>query len=129
MMRSPRGGSGILAGWHVRNSVPPTDGQTLVWDNTLKLWKPGGQQLTATATWNPANLAADGNATSTTITVTGAALGDLAVATLSSIGANDVLVSAFIQAADTVRVVLLNKTGGAIDIASGTLTARVWKVT
>jgi hypothetical protein len=65
--------------------------------------------------------------TSTTITVTGAAAGDAALASHDQIGANDVLVSAHVQAADTVRVVIHNKTGGDLNIASGTLYVTVWK--
>ena len=81
--------------------------------------------LKATATYDPANLAADGNATSTTITVTGAAVGDMALATHSLLSSNNVLITAHVQAADTVRVVLMNKTGGALNIGSGTLTVVV----
>ena len=75
-------------------------------------------------TWDPANMIAGGIA-STTIAVTGARVGDPAVASLATIGVNDVMISAHVQAADTVRVILLNLTGGALDIASGTLTAVV----
>jgi len=82
--------------------------------------------LRASATWNPANMV-DTAVTSTTITVTGAAAGDAALASHDQIGANDVLVSAHVQAADTVRVILLNKTGGDLNIASGTLYVTVWK--
>ena len=81
--------------------------------------------LKATATWDIPNLAADGNATSTTITVTGAAVGDIALATHSLLSTNDVLISAHVQAANTARVVVMNKTGGALDIGSGTLTVYV----
>lgn len=82
--------------------------------------------LTASGTWDPGNMAADGDATATTITVTGAAVGNQVSASLTTIGANNVLISAHVQAADTVRVTLLNKTGGALDIASGTLAVKVW---
>jgi len=82
--------------------------------------------LRASATWNPANMV-DTAVTSTTITVTGAAAGDVALASHDQIGANDVLVSAHVQAADTVRVVIHNKTGGDLNIASGTLYVTVWK--
>lgn len=116
----------LLAGRDVLDTAP-SDGQRLVWDATAGRWKPAQQQLTATATWNPANMAADGNVVSTTITVTGAAVGDVCYASHDQIGANDVLVSAHVQAADTVRVLLQNKTGGALDIASGTLRVLVWK--
>lgn len=85
------------------------------------------KHLSATATYDPANMATDGSVTSTTITVTGAVAGDTCLASHSAIGANNVLVSAHVSAANTVTVVLMNKTGGALDIASGTLRADVWQ--
>lgn len=85
------------------------------------------QTLFGSKTWDPGNLAADGNATSTTVTVTGAVVGDMAVASLTTFGANVVLVSAHVSAADTVTVVVMNKTGGALDLASGTLKVTVFK--
>lgn len=84
-----------------------------------------GRRLTGSTTWDPASIA-DGAVASTTVTVTGAAVGDRAVASLSTLGANDVLISAHVQATDTVRVVILNKTGGALDLGSGTLNVDVW---
>lgn len=84
------------------------------------------RHLSATAVWDPPNLT-NGSVASTTVTVTGAAVGDIAYAAHSSIGANNVIISANVQAADTVRVVLRNDTGGALDIASGTLRVNVWK--
>jgi hypothetical protein len=71
------------------------------------------------AAWDPANLA-DGASTNTTVTATGCTVGMPAFASLSSIGANSVAISAVIQAADTARIVITNRTGGALDIASGT---------
>lgn len=85
------------------------------------------KHLTATATWDPGNMA-DNAVAATTITVTGAAvLGSVALASHDQIGSNLVLVSAHVSAANTVRVVLLNKTGSALDIASGTLRVDVWQ--
>ncbi|HLP40978.1 MAG TPA: hypothetical protein VK465_05685 [Fibrobacteria bacterium] len=100
-------------------------GVTVTTTDPVFLTLPG--MLSASTTWDPGNMAADGNVVSTTITVTGAAVGDQASASLTTIGANDVLISAHVQAADTVRVILMNKTGGALDIASGTLAVKVWK--
>jgi hypothetical protein len=82
--------------------------------------------LSASATWDPASIA-DGDDLSTTISVTGAAVGNPCFASLSTLGANDVLISAHVQAADTVRVVLLNRSGGAFDAASGTLRVTVFQ--
>lgn len=82
--------------------------------------------LVAAVAWNPPNILAGGY-TSTTITVTGAEPGDLALASHDQIGAADVIVSAHVQAVDTVRVVIFNPTAGAINIAAGDLTVNVWK--
>lgn len=83
----------------------------------------GGQQslygeLTNTKTWNP-GLLADGAVASTTVTVTGALVVDVATASHDAIGANDVIVSAHVQAADTVRIVIRNVSGGNVTIGSG----------
>lgn len=95
-------------------------------DGTPGTWKNFGKlALSASATWDPANMAADGDTVSTTIAVSGSQTTDFVSASLSSIGANNVLISAHVQAAGTVRVTLMNKTGGALDIGSGTLTVGV----
>lgn len=83
--------------------------------------------LRASTTWDPASVADAGVAT-TTLTVTGAAVGDPAVASLSTMGTSTLLISAHVTAANTVRVTLYNRNGGAVDCASGTLTAMVFKV-
>jgi len=82
--------------------------------------------LTGSATFNAANLA-DGAGETTTVTVTGAALGDFAEAALS-VALAGITVNAWVSAADTVSVRFQNETTGAVDLASGTLRARVWKV-
>lgn len=85
--------------------------------------------LTGTATWDPGNMAADGDSVSTTVTATGIAADGTwsCFGSLTTIGANNVIVSAFPQAADTARFSLLNKTGGAIDITSGTARVSCFK--
>lgn len=88
---------------------------------------PIAKSLKGETTWDPGSIA-DGDDLSTTVTVTGAAVGDPCFASLSTLGANDVLISAHVQAADTVRVVLLNRTGGAFDAASGTLRVVCFKM-
>lgn len=68
---------------------------------------------------------ADGAMTSTTVTATGAVVGEEAVAKFSlAIAAGGVL-SAQVTATDTITVTLFNKTGAPLDLASGTLSARV----
>lgn len=81
--------------------------------------------LDGSATWNAASIA-DGDEEVTEVTVTGAALGDFAIASFS-IDITDLTLSAAVTAANTVTVQLLNNTGGAIDLASGTVYARVIK--
>jgi hypothetical protein len=82
--------------------------------------------LRASATWNPANIS-DGAVTSTTITVTGAEVGDVVIAAHDQITTEEVLVSAHVRAADTVLVVIHNKTGSDLNIDSGTLYVTVFK--
>lgn len=81
--------------------------------------------LTGSKTFNWGSIASAAAAT-TTVTVTGAALGDRATATMS-LDLQGLVMTAYVSAADTVTVVLFNPTGGAIDLASGTLSARVTK--
>lgn len=73
------------------------------------------------ATYDPANLV-DGAGVTTTVTVTGAALGDVAQASFS-LDLQGITLTAWVSAANTVSVRFQNETGGAIDLASGTLRA------
>jgi hypothetical protein len=81
--------------------------------------------LEGSATYDPPSLV-DGAGTSTTVTVTGAALGDFAEASFSR-DLQGITVTAWVSAADTVSVRFQNETGGPIDLASGTLRARIRK--
>ena len=62
--------------------------------------------------------------TTTTVTVTGAAIGDLAEASLG-ISTAGLVLTASVTAANTVAVVLANLTGPAVDLASATLSVTV----
>lgn len=73
------------------------------------------------ATYNPASLA-DGDGVTTTVTVTGAALGDFATASFS-VDLQGITLTAWVSAANTVSVRFQNETGGVLDLASGTLRA------
>jgi hypothetical protein len=77
---------------------------------------------TGSATFNPGNLI-DGAGETTTVTVTGAALGDLAFASFS-LDTQGILVTAWVSAANVVSVRFQNETTGAINLAEGTL--RAW---
>lgn len=85
----------------------------------------GTPMLVGSATFDPPNLA-DGAGTTTTVAVVGAVLGDMAVASFS-LDLQGIIVTAYVSAADVVSVRFQNETGGALDLASGTLRALVLK--
>jgi hypothetical protein len=82
--------------------------------------------LYATATWDPASVATGGQ-TSTTITVTGAALGNY-VEVSFSLDVQGMSLTGYVSSANTVTAVLANNTAAPIDLASGTVKARVTAV-
>ena len=75
--------------------------------------------ITGSATWDPGSIA-DGDELAQEVTVTGAALGDFAFASFS-LDVTDLNLEAQVTAANTATAVLANSTGGAIDLASGTV--------
>lgn len=83
------------------------------------------KHLSTTATWNPANLSA-GAQTSTTVTLTGAALGDEVTCSFS-LDLQLMQLTGYVSAADTVTVVLQNGTGSGINLDEGTLRVSVWQ--
>ena len=68
---------------------------------------------------------ASGAQSSTTVTVTGARLGHQCQAAMSVAVPAGVILGAQVTANDTVTVTLLNMSGSAVDLASGTLSVRV----
>jgi len=82
-------------------------------------------QAMASTTWDPASVSA-GSKVSTTVTVSGAALGDFAIASFS-LDIQELTMTANVSAANTVEVVLANLTGSAVNLASGTLSVLVFK--
>ena len=79
--------------------------------------------LTGSATYDPPSIS-DNSTVSTTVTVTGAVLGDVAEAAFS-LDLQTLMMTAYVSSANTVTVLLHNHTGGPIDLGSGTLTVRV----
>jgi hypothetical protein len=79
--------------------------------------------LEASATWDPGSIAA-GAMEATDVTVSGASLGDYALASLS-IDVADLILTANVTAANTVTAVLSNNTAGAANPASCTLYVKV----
>lgn len=84
-----------------------------------------GEDLNAEATWNPGSIA-NGAEEAKDVTLTGVALGDFAIASFS-LDINDLTLDVQVTAADTVTCVLANNTGGAVDLASGTVYVRAFK--
>lgn len=82
-------------------------------------------QISATATWAPGAITA-GSYSSTTITVTGAAVGDFALAEHDKMLTNALMISAHVSAVNTVTVLIFNPTTASITPASGTLRALVF---
>jgi len=83
------------------------------------------ENLIASATWDAASIA-DGDEEAKDVTVTGAALGDFALASLS-IDIEDLVLDAQVTAANVVTCVLANNTGAPIDLASATVYVMVIK--
>jgi hypothetical protein len=75
-------------------------------------------------TWDPGSIAIGGSET-TTVTATGAVLGDFAMASFS-LDTQGLTLTATVTSANTVTAVLSNNTAGAVDLASGTIYVRVF---
>jgi len=128
----PNGGSGTHAVGDVAFLNTATRGSIIGWRcivaGTPGTWESfGPAPLTGSATWDPPNLA-DGAATSTTLTVTGAVVGNIVGVSHSQGIPGGMLLVGSVTAPDTVTATLVNHTGAPVDIASGTLRAMVWKV-
>ena len=109
------------------NTITSSNGET---NGSVRIVNPDGStavlnSLTGSATFDPGSLVDAAGAT-TTVTVTGAALGDFALASFS-LDLQGITVTAYVSATDTVAVRFQNETGGTIDLASGTLRARVFE--
>lgn len=83
-------------------------------------------QLAFTETWDPSSIAAGGYETENVV-VSGAAVGDYVMVSLTTMSTNAMMISGHVSATDTVTVVLFNPTAGAIDVDEGTLSVLVFK--
>jgi parallel beta-helix repeat protein len=101
---------------------PTVDSYVVTGANTVLNNKP----LFASAVYDPASLA-DGAGVTTTVTVTGAKVGDFVDATFS-VALSDVLMTAWVSANDTVSVRFQNESGGTRDLSAGTIRVRVVRV-
>ncbi|CAB4165395.1 hypothetical protein UFOVP833_56 [uncultured Caudovirales phage] len=100
--------------------------QTIQWRNQVvaRFQALPSARLTGSKTYDPPSIGA-GAAASTTVTVTGALLGQQAGGAFS-LSLGGLYLTASVTAADTVTVTLVNPTGSPIDLASGTLSAFAW---
>jgi len=107
---------------------PKTDNvqDLYLWCHTLWL-KLQEERYSGNATWDPGSID-DGNEEAKEVTVTGAALGDHAIAAFS-LDVSDLVLDAQVTAANTVTCILANNTGVAVDLGSGTVYVRVFKRT
>ena len=81
--------------------------------------------LVGSATLDPTSLI-DAAGTTLTMTVTGAALGDFVLVS-APYDLQDITVTAYVQAANTVEIRVQNEGGATVDLASGTWRAVVIK--
>jgi len=84
-----------------------------------------GKHLSGAMVWNPGRIA-DGAVASTTVAVAGTIPGDVCLASHTGVRANNFLLTCHIESVGSVRVVLLNKTGGESRTLEGTLRVDVW---
>jgi len=109
----------------VRDNTAWQPTNTGTYFNAITAYLPGSI-LSGSATYNPPNLV-DGAGDTTTVTVTGAALGDLVECVSFSLDLQGITVTGYVSAANTVSVRFQNESGGTLDLGSGTLLARVRK--
>ncbi len=84
------------------------------------------EHLSSTVTWNPGTVA-NGAVASTTVNVTGAALGDTVAVGSDNLGGNNIILTGFVQSAGVVRVLLYNLTGAGFTPGSNITRADVWR--
>lgn len=85
-----------------------------------------GKILTGSKTFDLGSTV-DAAGSSTTVTVTGAALGDFVTGVSLSVDLQGITVTAYVSAANTVTVRFQNESGGTLDLASATLRVLVRK--
>ncbi len=114
--------SGITTATTRTVTAPDRDGTWVLSDGGVK------KVLTASVSDNPASTA-NGSAFAVSVTVTGAAAGDVAICGHTSIDNSGWRNPAATVETDTVRCVWVNNTGGTVDPAAGTAYAVVFDVT
>jgi len=83
-------------------------------------------KIDATTTWTPGTIATGSGVTSSALTVSGAALGDLAIVA-APYDLAGVQATAYVSAANTAVIRLTNITGSSVTLSSGTWRVRIIK--
>ena len=92
----------------------------------MYMYLPYVSPLFGSATYDPPNLV-DGAGDTTTVTVTGASLGDFVEGISFSNNLQGITVTGWVSSANTVSVRFQNESGSTLDLASGTLRVKVRK--
>lgn len=82
--------------------------------------------METTTTWNPGSISTSSGTTSSAVTMTGAALGDFVLVS-ASYDLSGIQATAYVSAANTVKIRLNNLTGSSVTLGSGTWRIRVMK--
>lgn len=129
------GNANAVAGYYSGWSIKAPEAGWLAWtQNGNRLFYYTGSiwallttpKLDGTLSWNPGAIANAAGATSSAITVTGAALGDLVIVA-APYDLQGITATAYVSASNTVKIQLANLTGGSVTLGSGTWRARVIK--
>ena len=123
--------AGYYGGWSIK---PPIAGWTVWTRNGNRVLYYNGTawallttpKLDAMTTWTPGAIANAAGLTSSALTVTGAALGDLAMVS-APYDLQGIQATAYVNAANSVVIRLTNLTGATVTLASGSWRVRVIK--
>ena len=114
----------VVNGYEGGNSGSGTTG--VVSNNSTAIRQSDRGEMYATATYDPASIAA-GSQVATTVPVVGATVGDFAMANFSSDTTLSLDLAALVSTDGNVTVYFRNRTASAIDLASGTVRVLVTK--
>lgn len=126
-VQGQQGVTGPTGGQGLQGVTGPTGDQGLqgVTGPTGSTGPQGVTLLTGSATWNPPDTLSL-HSTSTTVGVTGAAVGQTCVAALSTLTTEDAIITCVVSNTDTATVRMFNTGGSNLDLNSGTVTVTVF---
>lgn len=123
--------AGYYSGWTIK--TPETGWIAWTQNDNRLLYYNGSSwallttpKLNATLSWNPGAITSGAGATSSAITVTGAALGDFAMVS-APYDLQGISATAYVNAANSAVIRLVNTTGSTVTLGAGTWNVRVVK--